>query len=530
MKKVSGQAFLMSLFLLFLATIAQSSSIPEWKKNYTYSILKPVLESIGYFPLKITTYDSDFLTPIADAIVMIGEGENQPFQNNWARTDKDGTVTFNGFSIPKGPKTISVRHPHYSGCTVFQTDANELKIPLTRLEDTPPKTAITGTFSEWPYMEDFDDTVHVGFLLPFIDMISIINFSTDKLLAPPMKAEIYKETEVPGNLVIPTQEEKYMEFIPVYVSKPNYRMPFLTGSRQNLIALAGEFPFSKLVKGFLDKKPLTELLNLVSLSQFGIATDFDVPQESTTLNIPLSYSLTQTYNVESHHLPDSNKDIIFVSLSSFERDKGSVFPFDFKISSRKDEVKKAFLKSVYSRQGLLPMKDLIATVAADLPTNSDDQRTLDRALTGALKRPQRLNYKIQFDNFLDLFNLFSENNALFSYQHRDHSQYSVDPHLNISFFNVILADTKEKKGYQKTWWTVISPASLSSFQLPKLPQGLSDMPSLQPNEELRWVLNQFAFHEKNFRFSYHQLTKDMLTAQMTHFSRNSLTLVAPKIE
>jgi len=527
MKKRLGQiVFSFAIVLLSFNSYASyaGKNFPVLKQTIPYKIFRPVLESIGFRPLQVKVIDGLTSAPLENAVVMIGQRENGPFDNNWVKTDLEGKAVFDGFLLPQGDLIISIRHADYSGMTIFNTKANRLEIPLTKLQDTSKLTTIKGSFQKWPHMEDFDGTMHMGIMLPFVDMLTLANFNTDKLLAPYVRAEIYKETDVPGNIVIPTQEERFMGFIPVYVSKPRYVMPFRTGSVQNMIALTGEVPFSKMAKKLVNKAPLTEILNLISLTQFGLVTNFEVPHKRTRKNIPLDFKLRKKFNVYAHHVP-ARKDVIYISMSALKQNPSHIFPVDFKTSARKERNKMATLKAPAPQGDLPDHNNIVATLAIDLPKNSDDKRKLDSAVTGGVQRPKHDQSQVVFDKFLNLHDLsYNEENG-FSYAPRHRIHDTVESHLNVSYINIVLPSTKKKKGTHQTWWTIVTPASVQEFKLPIMPQNLSKPPTLKEKEEIRWTLNRFGLHDEKFFFNYDNLNYGDFVNHITHFSHNEITLV-----
>lgn len=531
MIKVIGQTFLSVVLLSFFATSAVSSNIPTLSSPTSYKFFKPILQAMGYRPLSVHVFDQGSGAPISNAAVLVTANSDQgedPANHELLWTDKDGNVSFGNFALEKDSQNITVKHPDYSGFTVFDMTATELRVPLVKLVDDTQKTVISGEFTNWPAMEDFDDVVHIGFLMPFIDIIDFVDFNQSKLLAPKVKAYIYKETEVPGNLVIPTQEERYLGLISVYMSKPRFQMPLATGTIKNMLALSGQIPFSDLVRGVLNKQPLTRLLNLISMDQFGLALNYQVTEHPAQLSIDMANGLSSKFSVEAKNMP-SNKDIIFVSLSSLKENENEVFPLDFKVASRKANQKKALLKSIYSRQHMPPLQDVIVAIAADLPKNSGDKRKLDSALTGAIQRPSRLQFDFTFDEHLNLFDLaFNEQKQEFSFRMRANSPHTVPADFSVAVVNVIDPATDKTEEHSQTWWTVLMPASRTYFTIPSLPDGLSDLPNVSPTQELKWVLNRFTLNEELVNFSFDTLDHETFGQNLTHFARNQFTIIKPR--
>ena len=524
MTKRLGLCFFCVLALYLPFQVVFASPIPSLKQSVSYKLLKPIYTAIGFRPLEIFVFDEETGAPIAEAVVMIGE-KGDTFENNWTRTDQNGRAFLGGFALPEGPQTISARHPLYSGYTIFQTDADIIDIPLTPIKHTPRQTTLQGSFTNWPRMKDYDNTLHVGFLLPFIDLISLINFSGSKLMAPYEDAYIYdRNVKVPGNLIIPTQKERWIGVFRVLFSKPTYGMPFPSGSRQHLIALAGRLPFSALANGIINKKPMSDLLNLITLDQFGLYPNVDIPEEDSSFPIELSDRLTTRYQVQSNSAP-RNKDALYFSLNAFASDPSMVFPLDFKSSSRMNTIKRAALSAMTDASHLPPLHQLIMTLNADLPQQTEDKRKLDAAITGALKRPTESQRHILFDRFLNEIDLFYQAGQGFSLRERHAKSSPVEPQLHLSFLNIAIPASKEDRGTQHTWWTILAPAAMREFQLPTLPEGLSVFPELEPQENLIWVVNQFGFHQEGQAFEYRALDKKTFSDQLTHFSRNQFTII-----
>ncbi len=518
MKKNYWAFFFLFFFTCGIPSLTQAE-LPQIKKTTLYKIFEPVFSIIGYREMKVQVYDQDTLLPIENAVVMIEETDNAPFEKNWLTTDNNGAVSFDGFTLPQGPLTITAGHEAYSRYTIFQTQANELRIPLSKLKGDIPKTNVTGSLTHWPDMEDQDGVVQIGILIPAGDILTLLNFSSEKLMAPFVKAKIYKEVKVPGNLIIPPQEELYWGFVPVYLSKPTYQMPLVSNTQKNLIALNGEVPFGKFASGFINKQPLSQILNLISMNQLGLIRDWTVPAAPATLDVPLNYTLKSKFSI-SVTQPPANMDILYFSAAAFKENLAALFPLDFKMSARADKTKTAALKSLTASNLFPPFQEMVVAVAADLPQTSSDKRKRDTAVTGVVKRPET-DTTVYLNTFLNLVDISSASNH-FSYKERNTS--TIPSQLSVSYVSVHLPSTEEQKGYTRVWWTVVAPSSMTEFTLPVLPRELSQAPTLQPKEELEWSLNVLGLNEKNYAFDYNNFDDTTLSLGLSHFSQNSLKL------
>ncbi len=522
--KKNRVGFFAALFFVSLHLHPLSAGdVASLRQTLSFHYLQPLFEAIGYRPLHVHIYDRDTFKPIQDATVLVSEQLDPSLTFSWIKTDANGNASFDGFILPQGSLTLTAAHESYSRYTIFLTEADEIRIPLTRLENDSQKTLLKGTFQEWPEMEDYDGTLHLGFMLPFLDIVTLLNFDTDKFLAPYVKAQVYEETMVPGNFVAPTQEEAVLGIFSVFISKPMYQMPFVKGSRQNLVAITGEVPIGKLSSAIFFKKPLVEILDLISMTKVGMEFNVEVPDQTTRRNLRLSHAMTPKFEVSVENaLP--NKDLIYISSGAFKDQKASIFPIDFKVKGRDEKNKKVTLKSITHAEVLPPFQEGVMVLHADLPKNMDDKREPDWAISAAVERPKASEKTVTLNSFLNFIDVSNDGHYRFSYKYRDPVPFSMEPQLNLSFMNIEIKPTKEDKGYKKTWWTVLAPANVREFTLPELPGGLGELPTLKPKEELNFTINLFRVAESEQPFNYHSFNEERLASSLTHFSRNRAKL------
>lgn len=531
MKKNRRGFFAVFFFVSLCIPPLYAGDVASLRQTLSFRYFQPLFEAIGYRPLHVHLYDRDTLQPIQDATVLLSERLDPSLTFSWITTDAHGNASFDGFILPQGSITVTAAHESYSRYTIFLTEANEIQIPLTRLEDDSQKTLLKGTFQEWPEMEDYDGTLHLGFMLPFLDIVTLLNFDTDKFLAPYVKAQVYKETLVPGNFVAPTQEEAVFGIFSVFISKPMYQMPFVKGSRQNLLAITGEVPIGKLSSAIFFKKPVIEILNLISMTKVGMEFNVEIPDQTTRRNLHLSHAMTPKFEVSVENaLPD--KDLIYISSGAFKDQIESIFPIDFKVTGRDEKNKKVTLKSITHAprsDALPPFQESVMVLHADIPKNMDDKREPDGAMSAAVERPEASEKTVTLNSFLNFIDVSADGPYHFSYKYRDPVPSSpvpssIEPQLNLSFMNIEIKPTKEDKGYKKTWWTVLAPAHVREFTLPELPGGLYELPTLKPKEELNFTMNLFRVSESEQPFNYHSFNEARLASSLTHFSRNRAKL------
>lgn len=515
------------LFFALFAPPVFSGDFPSVQQTTPFKFFKPILKAIGYRPLQVHIYHRDTLEPIHNAVVMVNESLDPSQTFLWNKTDAKGNVSFDGFTLPEGPITITAAHENYSRYTLFLTEGDKIDIPLIPLEDNSPKTVLKGTFHDWPEMEDYDGKLHLGFMLPFLDIVTVLNLDRDKFLAPYVKAQIYEEMMVPGNFVAPTQEESVFGIISLFVSKPMYEMPFRKGSLQNLFAIAGEVPLEPFANAIYRKKPLIEIMNMIEMTKVGMGFDIDVPHQKSRRDLHLSYSMVPKFKVSVENaLP--NKDLIYMSSGAFQNRVASIFPIDFRVKGRNELNKNVLLKSIPKVSELPPFQEGIIATYADIPKSIDGSQRLDWAVSSAVARPNPLETSITFKTFLDFIDVSAEGFDRFSYRYRNPIDASTEPQLNLSFINIETQPTRENKGYKKTWWTILAPATLHEFKLPLLPGGLSQPPSLKPKEEFHFTTHLFKIAEAEQPFHYSSFNEEIVASRLTHFSRNTSQIHAPQ--
>lgn len=516
--KTSWKVLCFFIILYVFLRPAEASVFFKTKTSTLYQVFEPLFSTFGYRQLTIQVFDEFTEKPLPNALVMLGD----QIQNGWY-TNSEGIVSLDNITLPQGPLTLTIAHPNYSRFTLLQIEAQYIEVGLTPLVDTRGKSWISGSLEQWPEMEDDDGIVHAGLVLPFLEMTSLLNFSAAHILAPNVKAKIYKDIDLPANITLPSQQESMWGLVPVYISKPLYEFPFVKSETKNLIALAGTLPFSKMASGFLNKAPLTDLLNLYNLEQFNFVLNYPVPDQNTTLNIPLSYGLKPRFLVRTP-TPPENKDIIYVSAGYFKNDPSLLFPLDFKVTARSAFNAATKLKSIYSQNQLPPLQEFILAMAADLPKQTDDTSPRDPAILGTVQRLHPTDTTIQISGFLKPIDLSYQKDS-FYYRFRSlPTTTNPDAQLAVSFINIESQKNAKQKKPSQPFWTIISPSTVQSFSLPKLPNTFSQWPRLEADQNLTWTLNVCGFNQKDVSLDLKNINSEQMANTLTHFSRNEMVL------
>ncbi len=179
---------------------------------------------------------------------------------------------------------------------------------------------VKGKVSGFPNL-GVDDIVHGAVVFPSLTPQDLLQFQLEDLLAPNESMSAGPQTlEVPGNLFIPSQRERYSLFT-ITLSKPGFTARVQKGQPTELFSLQFKAPFSRLVSLAQKKAPYTELLPLVSTQSFGLGAQVQYANAITTgVEIPLSSKLDLGKNIRwNRPMPTPAKS--FDLLVGFQKTK-----------------------------------------------------------------------------------------------------------------------------------------------------------------------------------------------------------------
>jgi len=161
-----------------------------------------------------------------------------------------------------------------------------------------------------------DDIVDGAVVIPSLKAQDILSFQLNSLLGPNEEMSAGPvTTEVPGNLYIPSQRERYGIF-PITLNKETFTLMMEPGERNELVAIRFQAPFSRAVELARNKAPYTELVPLVTLKSFSLGSDRDWSREPS-VNLTLDKDFQKTSNYQWRRNPAAANE--FDMLVSFQR-------------------------------------------------------------------------------------------------------------------------------------------------------------------------------------------------------------------
>ena len=163
--------------------------------------------------------------------------------------------------------------------------------------ESAPEAAqkVQGKVSGYATLER-DGWADVSVVMPTLTEEQILSFDFTSLFAPNenMKAGPI-ETEVPGNLHVPEQKERY-GIIPVTLRKDSFTLLMEPGEPKELFVLSMRGPFSDLADKARKKAPTSEILKLIKFGQLGYHGARDWTRERT-IDLGLNRDRPRSSNV-----------------------------------------------------------------------------------------------------------------------------------------------------------------------------------------------------------------------------------------
>lgn len=250
--------------------------------------------------------------PIANAQVLVGSFQGQPFKNNYLKTDKNGQVLINRNEWTTVAH-VTADASNFIRQTLLSQKPGHIIIKMNPSQ-LRQKAKISGVVTGLP-VADGDKNIDFGLIMASLTKADLFNFDISKIISPygDTLSAMGQEFEVPSNVSIPKQKERYI--INITLDKPVYT--FLTSSlgTKHLFAAAGRFVFKPVVDELRDGTPFYELINYFNLTG-GSLREITAAGPQTTLNFP-AQELTFTKKV-SVRSPKINGDELFLSLTANE--------------------------------------------------------------------------------------------------------------------------------------------------------------------------------------------------------------------
>lgn len=299
---------------------------------------------------------NQFGESIAQAQILIGQTQGNPFRGNFIETDKNGVAL-----IPKEwtkPAHVTVDAAGYIRQTLLNQSPGNM---ILRMNPTylAQRAELRGQVTGLPVVNG-DKLIDFGLVMPSLSRGDILNFDLDQVISPytDVLTVVGQKAPLPSNVSLPSQKESYI--IGVNVSKPVYRLLVPTLGPKTFYAARGRFPFKTVVDKLRGGTPFYELLNDFTLMGGGLR-ETQIVGALTTLDIPgTELDFKNTVQVQT---ATTNPDEVLLMLAASQM-AGSLVPTDVKKAASNQTIsltsmadKPVYVVSVIKRQAEFMSRD-----------------------------------------------------------------------------------------------------------------------------------------------------------------------------
>ena len=467
--------------------------------------------------LQVGVVDARDHQPIAGAFVMVGSGKGIPFTGNTGLTSPAGTIVFQNAKLV-GPQTVTAGAAGYAYTAVIQSAVGSVVLPL--YPSTPqsgiygPKARVTGPVTGINTVSN-DGKLDIGMVLPALTIDAALGTGNLNFEVPPDTMSLPLppwQTELPGNVVVPTQTEYYI----LQFSKPSYKIDLPAQTSQSLYVLSARLPIDALLNFPSGGDPF-QLLKLAEIRQFGIERDRAVGN-GATITITADQNLRTQLTVRFTGVP-SGTNVAAFSLGSLPRPGGGEEVVGYDTDSALADTLGAFvLASSVPAGDISDVSNLVAGVY-------QDSSAYAAFMSG---RIDRTHFTLPATRVLSDFYVtptLTRQGARFFWN--DVHDPATEPAPTWVLSSITLGPTAPADTTVNTsvLWRIIAPATPGNFALPSLPAeapgppaGLVDVNATPDADRLIWD----ATIANPAGDLTHVLTDP--TDGLTHFSERAVTL------
>ena len=171
-----------------------------------------------------------------------------------------------------------------------------------------------------------DGQLDFGLVIPALKKEDILSFDMSSVISPEsdeLDIPFYK-MEVPSNLSIPRQKERYV--LNITFNKPKYRSFVRTPGVYKFVALHGQFPLKKVADAMRNNKSIFEVINDFKMINSGI-NEVNVNENRDGQNIAINQiNFADQIQIKA---PQFNQDKVMLAIAVRE-ENGLYFPTDLK--------------------------------------------------------------------------------------------------------------------------------------------------------------------------------------------------------
>ncbi len=437
------------------------TGIQSWQDFFDLLSGKPKPAADQLF---VTVKNAETGEPLAGATVLVGAQEGNPFPGNKVLTNEKGVATFqNGFFKSGQAFTLTASKDGFANVSKIDTVANTAELSLLPQLKGDEFSFLEGKVYGWPSGYN-KKTLEVGFFLPGIRPESLLNFDPQQIVSSyKVEMDVYGKRMVPGNVVMPYQEKRYMIF-PITLNKPEFTMPLPRGLTAHMSAAIGAVPIGDAIDA-IRSKDFLGVLNLATITHVNW-TDRMTVNGNQRFDITASQALQKgMLSARYAGIPDG-LDVVAISAADPTGDRGDLVAVDVKSLKSED---------VHGGTGSISLAGLPGAQSSYIFSAVFDRRQFAvkrptditrRALTGRLQKVSGTSVELS-----KVLQVIQPENV--SADHRDYRFTSPNTAgVNADFLILtVYAEVPNpltQGKIRKVLWSAVLPGNATSVKLPDL--------------------------------------------------------------
>ena len=474
--------------------------------------------------LKISLEIKDGITQksVSQAYVLVHR-DSHVFKDHSGFSDEEGHFTFEIHASQN--IDITILKKNYCSYSILDAQSSKITVYLEPNIKNVEEITFKGSFTGWPTINNEDDIIDAGVILPFISLDELLDFEFRKMFMESTKGPDGRD--IPGNIVLPKQRgNAFYGAYPVQIEHPEFTLKLKKNKNTNLVALMGHFSFKDMFDVFFWGEGIEKMLNSLDFTKLKLIQNFSSDKD-TTDSIFIMSRLKKNLDIQFNNIPP-NRDIIAISAGNLDHEAREFYPTGFKRIARDEPLKRIIL----ARAPQTDAHNFVVAMAADLPESNEESRKRELSASGMIQREEGTKVFAESMQMSSFFKILKQNvyygSRLFQFNDVENPGISPKASLAVSHINyIVYLDEKRKSRTLSRLWTLIKPATRNKFTLPQIPQEAQvEMPipgNTNLDDVLQWEESVFGvLDEKGNNINYSLIDDKVFRKNVSHFSRNSI--------
>jgi hypothetical protein len=427
--------------------------------------------------LKVIVKDSRSGAPLADAVVLVGTEDGKPFADNRKLTAKDGSVSFAAAALESNPP-ITVLKSGYTTASVFTKYGNVVEIALQAQPNERDFSFLEGKILGFPPGVG-NRSLEVGLFLPAFRTESLLSFDPQQMISSyKVEIDVFGKRQVPGNIVLPAQDKKYM-FFTIHLEKPTFIMPLPHGMEASMVGAVGNVPMGDAVD-LMKNQDFLGVLNITTLTHVNWTAPVSV-NGNMRFDITAQHALTQKSVISDFENVPQGLDALSVALFTPNGDGKDLVPMDVK-SSKSEQMQGGKTRIQLAKMSQLKDNEnvyIFSTVFdrrqfAPPAKDPADRAPIKRAFSAVLKKVEKApTISLANNAFFKIIQTKSVSADKREYVFTSPNDSAKGLNADLQILNIYSLKKNDMTMGQtkKLLWSAVLPGNVERASLPKIVNG-----------------------------------------------------------